>query len=90
MSTAQVVCCGVGVAASAEAQNDACDVVAEIMAGYATDKYFADEKNTTALTLKAVVVPNVRSIKIQSLKGLHDATYAGHVESTELSKTCRD
>lgn len=48
---------------------------------------FADERYTAALTLKdglyyknnAVVVPNVRSIKIRILKGLHDATDAGHV-----------
>ena len=87
MSTAQVVSCGVGVAATADAQNAEFDVVAEIMSGYATDTYFADEQNNAALTLRdglyykgnAVVVPNVRSIKIQILKGVHDATYAGHV-----------
>ena len=84
MSIAQVVCFGLGVAVTADAQNAKCNGVAEIMAGYAFDKYFADEKLAAALTLKdglyykgnAVVVPNVWSIKVQ--KGLHDATYAGH------------
>ena len=59
----------------------------EIMEGYAHDAFFANDKNTAGLILKdglyykngAVVVPNVKSLKLQILKGLHDASYAGHV-----------
>ena len=87
MASAQVVCCDLGLAGTANATNAEVDIVADIMSGYASDAWFADEQNTATLNLKdglyfkngAVVVPDVEAIKLQTLEGLHNATYAGHV-----------
>ena len=68
---------------------DATDVVADILAGYANDAWFADDANIAKEGLhlqhgaywkgNAIAVPDVASAKAAILKELHGSNYAGHV-----------
>ena len=68
---------------------DATDVVADILAGYADDAWFADDANIAKEGLhlqhgtywkgNAIAVPDVASAKAAILRELHDSNYAGHV-----------
>ena len=63
--------------------------VAAILAGYATDAWFADASNVTRAGLRlekgaywkgiALVVPDLPAVKAEVLQELHDSNYAGHV-----------
>jgi len=65
------------------------DIVAEILAGYANDPWFAEEANITKEGLRlesgayfkgtALVVPNIAAVRAVILQELHDSNYAGHV-----------
>jgi hypothetical protein len=65
------------------------DIVADILAGYANDPWFAEEANIAKEGLRlesgayfkgtALVVPNIAAVRAGILQELHDSNYAGHV-----------
>ena len=84
MGSAPVMSCAIGIAGSCIAANaaNAQDAIgADIMSGYASDAWFADDQNTASLKLKAglhfrnsaIVVPNIKAIDLETLDGLHNA-----------------
>ncbi len=65
------------------------DIVADILAGYANDPWFAEEANIAKEDLRfdsgayykgpALAVPNIAAVRAGILQELHDSNYAGHV-----------
>ena len=65
------------------------DIVADILAGYANDPWFAEEANIAKKDLRfksgayfkgaALAVPNIAAVRAGILQELHDSNYAGHV-----------
>ncbi len=65
------------------------DIVAEILAGYANDPWFAEKANIAKEDLRfdsgayykgpALAVPNIAAVRAGILQELHDSNYAGHV-----------
>ena len=65
------------------------DIVADILAGYANDPWFAEEANIAKEDLRcesgayfkgaALAVPNITDVRAGILQELHDSKYAGHV-----------
>ena len=96
---ANIVLCGLSIEAGTDDSTDdsstddgvadATDVVADILAGYANDAWFADDANIAKEGLhlqhgaywkgNAIAVPDVASAKAAILKELHGSNYAGHV-----------
>jgi len=85
---AHMVLCALSNGADDGLMNDS-DIVADILAGYANDPWFADEANIIREGLRleygeyfrgaALVVPNIAAIRAGILQELHDSNYAGHV-----------
>ena len=94
MAVGQVVCCALGIAATASVESDEIDILPEIMDGYAKDPYYADFSNTSKMKVEEglywkngmIAVPDVKAVKVQILKGLHDCQYAGHVGGHRIVK----
>ena len=71
-------------------ESDDSDRVASILAGYASDAWFAETVNFIKEALRmdkgaywkgfALVVPYIPAVKADILQELHDSSYAGHVE----------
>ena len=65
------------------------DIVADILAGYTNDPWFAEEANIAKEDLRfesgvyfkgaALAVPNIAAVRAGILQELHDSNYAGHV-----------
>ena len=73
------------------------DMVSQMHAGYRSDPWFRDAKNTSSLTYRdglwwtedAVVVPNLPAVRKGILHELHDAPYSGHVGVTKTLHAVR-
>lgn len=77
----------VGRIVESNVESDEIDILSEIMDGYAKDPYYANFNNTGKMIVDKglfwknglIAMPDVKAVKLQILKGLHDAQYAGHV-----------
>lgn len=79
-----LICCAVGLSAAIDRADS---LLADIIAGYAADPFYANASNVAQLCFEnglyykglAVAVPDVQSVRDRILQSLHDACYAGHV-----------